>query len=108
MRMGVKPRTRCMLTLYCKVRGKASPIIGWNRYRALCLLRASWSDPHRFDIDELADAVDAELPAVARRLHASKRQPRVGFDHAVDEHRACVEVVDEALALGCIVGPCAC
>ena len=61
--------------------------------------RGASRDPHRFDIDELADPVAAQLPAVARALHAAERQSRIRRHHAVDEHHPRLDLVDESRLL---------
>src|SRR5262249_16096299 len=63
------------------------------------------SHPNRLDVDELADAVGGELPPVAGALQAAKGEPRIAFDHAVDEDAAGLDLVDETLLFGGIVGP---
>lgn len=63
------------------------------------------ANPDCFGVGEFADAVGAEFAAVAGGFHAAERETGVGGDHGIDEDQAGFEVVDEALALGGIVGP---
>src|SRR5579862_7637399 len=43
-------------------------------------------NPHSFHIRKLADAVDAEFPAITGIFYAAEGQPRIGGDHAVNEN----------------------
>ena len=52
-------------------------------------------DPDRLDVDELANAVDAELAPIAGVLDAAKRQARIGDHHAVDKHLPGLDLVGE-------------
>src|SRR6185295_1441721 len=66
----------------------------------------AWSgDPDGLDVDELADAVLRELAAVARALDPTERQPRVGLDQAVDEHRARLDLRGQPFGAGAILRP---
>ena len=73
--------------------------------RCASLASAVVVDPDRLDVDELADAVGAELASVAGVLDAAKRQARVGDDHAVHEHLPCLDLVDETCAFRDVVRP---
>src|SRR6266545_2032607 len=77
-----------------------------------CLRSHVWTltwpcrDPDRLDIDELTNPIGAQLAPVAGLFDPTEGQPRVRRNHAVDEHRPRLELVDEARALGRVVGPC--
>src|SRR5580658_6906601 len=63
-------------------------------------------DPHRLDVDELADAGGGQLAAVAALLDPAEGKTRVGFDRTVNEHGAGFNARDDlALGGGDIVGP---
>src|SRR5258705_3117356 len=51
--------------------------------------------PHCLDVDEFANAVDAQLAPVTRMLDAAERQARIARHHSVDEYTACFDPVDE-------------
>ena len=61
--------------------------------------------PHRLDVHELAQAVDAQLAPVARALDAPEREALVGRDHAVDEDAAGFELARQPLRLAAIARP---
>src|SRR5690606_5706521 len=63
------------------------------------------ADPDGLEVAELADAVGGQLAAVSGVLDPAEGQRRVRGDHAVDEHRAGLQVVDEPLLLGRVLGP---
>src|SRR5262249_49032953 len=56
-------------------------------------------------VDELANAMDRELPAEPGVLDAAEGQARIALDHAVDEDGAGLDARDEALGLRRIPGP---
>src|SRR4051812_2033623 len=62
-------------------------------------------DPHRLHIHELADSVDAQLPAEAGVFGSAEGDAGVGGDHGVDEDLAGVDAVDEAVHFGAVIGP---
>src|SRR5436305_11263807 len=63
------------------------------------------TDPDRFDVAELVDAVGGKLTAVTRSLHSTERQFRIRRRHAVDEHGAGVDVANEARVVGGLARP---
>src|SRR5205807_7429064 len=69
------------------------------------ITRLALLNPDGFDVCEFADAEGAQLAAVAGPLHATERQPRVGGYHAIDEHHAGFDLVDQAFAFLFVVGP---
>src|SRR5947209_5331019 len=66
------------------------------RRRAGRLTRQAYDD--RLDVDELADAEDAQLATVAAAFDAAERQARIGRHHAVDEYVARLDATRELLA----------
>src|SRR5262249_46927272 len=61
--------------------------------------------PDGLGVAELANAQAGQFAAVAGALDAAEAQLRAGHRHPVDEHLAGLDVVDEALLLGLVVGP---
>jgi hypothetical protein len=61
--------------------------------------------PDRLDVDELADAIAAELAAITRLLESAEGQARVASHQAVDEYRAGVDLADETLGAPEVGGP---
>src|ERR1043166_5027689 len=62
-------------------------------------------DPDGLDIDELSDAVHAELAPIARTLHTAKWEPWVGRHHFVHKDQTGFQLIDEPLALRRVVRP---
>ena len=67
----------------------------------------AFPDPDGLDVREFPNPVDRKFAAMAGLLHAAKRKSRIGANHAVDEHHACFNLVNELLALLYVVRPCA-
>src|ERR1035441_8455005 len=61
--------------------------------------------PDGLDVDEFADAEDAQLAAVAGTLHTAEGQPGIGGHHAVYKNRARLDFVDEPRLLGGVARP---
>src|SRR5215210_3350731 len=74
------------------------------RCRGGCALRAR-VDPDGLGVDELADAEDGELAAVARVLHAAERDLGGGLGHPVYVDHSGLYLVHEAPLLVGVVGP---
>src|SRR3990172_4881455 len=70
-----------------------------------CCSLLSVLDHDALDVHEFVDAGASKLPSIARALDTAERQAWIGSDHAVDEDEACLQLVDEAVALGLITGP---
>src|ERR1700733_5153822 len=62
-------------------------------------------NPHRLDVAKLANPEFTQLAPVARILDAPKRQSWIGRHHAVDEHRAGLDLPDETRPLSLVLGP---
>ena len=67
--------------------------------------RSELPHPHGLGVAERADAQAGEFAAVAGSLDAAEPEFGVGHRHPVDEDLAGLDVVDEALLLGLVVGP---
>src|SRR5580698_3037341 len=68
-------------------------------------MRQSLLHHNRLHVDELANAVYAQLAAVTRILYAAERQAWIGSHHTVDEYHSGLDLVHELLLLGFVIGP---
>src|SRR6266851_5796450 len=73
--------------------------------RSEAFTAARLGDPHRFDVDELADAIFRQLAAIARALDPPEGQARLRLHEAVHEHRARLDLGGHALGAGAIPSP---
>src|ERR1700761_3301840 len=85
--------------------GKVEKYPRWCQCRGAAGPRGRLAHPHRLGVAERADAEVREFTAVTGTLDAAEPEFGVGHRHPVDEDLAGLDVVDEALLLGFVIGP---